>query len=139
MDFFISDALAQTGGDGGGFLSLVPLILIFVLFYFLLIRPQQNRAKKHKQLVASLTVGDEVVTNGGIVGQVKVLQDSAGKEEPQVLNYVCIETQPGTTMFVQRDAVAQLLPDGTIEKFRSWADRKVAEENKLLELEQLSK
>lgn len=125
MSFFISDAFAQSGGEGGGFLSLIPLILIFVLFYFLLIRPQQKRAKKHKQLVQSLNVGDEVVTSGGIVGKITVLQSSEDKESgAQVINYVAIETQQGSQMFVQRDAVTQLLPEGTIKEFQAWADRK---------------
>ncbi len=127
MNFFISDALAQSGGEAGGFLSLVPLILIFVLFYFLLIRPQQKRAKKHKQLVASLNVGDEIVTSGGIVGKITVLQGSDEKESGgQVVNYVAIETQPGVSMFVQREAVTHLLPADTISEFQSWADRKSA-------------
>ncbi len=127
MNFFISDALAQSGGESGGFLSLIPLILIFVLFYFLLIRPQQKRAKKHKLLVESLKVGDEVVTSGGIVGRITVLQGPAEKEAGgQVINYVAMETQSGVSMFVQRDAVTQLLPADTIDEFRSWADRKAS-------------
>ncbi len=125
MNFFISDALAQSGGEAGGFLSLVPLILIFVLFYFLLIRPQQKRAKKHKQLVASLKVGDEVVTSGGLVGRITVLQGTEEKESAgQVVNYVGIEPQPGSLMFVQRDAVTHLLPADTIKEFEAWATRK---------------
>ena len=125
MSFFISDALAQSGGEGGGFLSLIPLILIFVLFYFLLIRPQQKRAKKHKQLVQSLKVGDEVVTSGGLVGTITVLQSPEEKETGgHVVNYVGIETHPGALMFVQRDAVTQLLPADTVSEFRAWADRK---------------
>ena len=65
MDFLISDAYAQVGGEAGGSLfSLLPLVVIFVLFYFLLIRPQQKRAKQHKEMVAALSKGEEVVTNG---------------------------------------------------------------------------
>ncbi len=125
MNFFIADAWAQSGGEAGGFLSLVPLILIFVLFYFLLIRPQQKRAKKHKQLVASLKVGDEVVTSGGLVGKITILQDTEEKESGgQVLNYVGIEAQPGSLMFVQRDAVTHLLPADTLSEFQAWAERK---------------
>ncbi len=125
MNFFISDALAQSGGEAGGFLSLIPLILIFVLFYFLLIRPQQKRAKKHKQLVESLKLGDEVVTSGGIVGKITVLQGPDDKESAgQVVNYVGLETQPGALMFVQRDAVTHLLPADTIDEFQAWASRK---------------
>jgi preprotein translocase subunit YajC len=69
----ITPAYAQAagGGDAAGFItSLVPLILIFVIFYFLLIRPQQKRAKEHKQMVESLKRGDQVVTGGGILGKV---------------------------------------------------------------------
>ena len=68
----ITPAYAQAPGAGGAdFLtSLVPLILIFVIFYFLLIRPQQKRAKEHKQMVESLKRGDQIVTGGGILGKV---------------------------------------------------------------------
>jgi preprotein translocase subunit YajC len=57
--------------SGSGFAQFIPLILIFVIFYFFLIRPQQKRVKEHKQMVASLKRGDEVVTSGGIVGRVE--------------------------------------------------------------------
>ncbi len=76
---FISPAYAQTaggGGDGGMLVQLLPLILIFVVFYFLLIRPQQNKMKAHKAMVAALRRGDRVVTAGGLIGTVtKVLDD----------------------------------------------------------------
>ena len=58
-------------GSGSGFAQFIPLILIFVIFYFFLIRPQQKRAKEHKVMVAALKRGDEVVTSGGIVGKVE--------------------------------------------------------------------
>ena len=58
-------------GSGSGFAQFIPLILIFVIFYFFLIRPQQNRAKDHKAMVAALKRGDEVITSGGIVGKVE--------------------------------------------------------------------
>ncbi|MEM1161257.1 MAG: preprotein translocase subunit YajC [Pseudomonadota bacterium] len=70
---FISPAYAQAAGEpaGGSFLtSMIPLILIFVIFYFLLIRPQQKRAKEHKNMVENLRRGDQVVTGGGILGKV---------------------------------------------------------------------
>ena len=77
MDFLISDAFAQAGGDAGGSLfSLLPLVVIFVLFYFLLIRPQQKRAKQHKEMVAALSKGEEVVTNGGLLGKVTDVDDN---------------------------------------------------------------
>ena len=76
-NLLISDAWAQAGGGGGSSLfSLLPLALIFVLFYFLLIRPQQRRAKQHKQMVAAMKVGDEVATNGGLIGRVTALDDT---------------------------------------------------------------
>ena len=63
-------------GSGSGFAQFIPLILIFVIFYFFLIRPQQKRAKDHKAMVAALKRGDEVVTSGGIVGKIeRVLGD----------------------------------------------------------------
>ena len=69
-NLLISDAWAQAGGGGGSSMfSLLPLALIFVLFYFLLIRPQQRRAKQHKQMVAAMKAGDEVATNGGLLGR----------------------------------------------------------------------
>ena len=77
MSFLISDAWAQAGGEGGsGLLSLAPLVIIFVLFYFLLIRPQQKRAKQHKEMVASIKKGDDVATNGGLLGRVIDLDDN---------------------------------------------------------------
>ena len=70
----ISQAMAMAGGEGQGsgnpFMSLVPFLLVIVIFYFLLIRPQQKRQKDHRKLVESLTKGDKVVTSGGIHGTV---------------------------------------------------------------------
>ena len=102
-NFLISDAWAQTGGGGGSSLfSLLPLLLIFVLFYFLLIRPQQRRAKQHKTMVAALKVGDEVASNGGLLGKVTDVDD----------NFVTMEIAPGINVKVQRHAVAQMIPKG---------------------------
>lgn len=73
----ISPAYAQTGG-GGGFdiMTLVPLILIFVVFYFLLIRPQQKKVREHREMLGALRRNDKVVTNGGVIGQItKVLNE----------------------------------------------------------------
>ena len=106
MSYFVSDAMAQAGDAGGsGLLSLLPLILIFVLFYFLLIRPQQKKAKQHKEMVASLREGDEVVTNGGTLGVIKALDN----------NFINLEVAPNVVVKVQRPAVAQLvvMPEGT--------------------------
>ena len=105
MSFFISDALAQSGEQSGGYLSLIPLVLIFVLFYFLLIRPQQKRTKKHKEMVGALQVGDEVVTNGGTLGRITSAD----------VNFVGLEVASGVVIQVQRQAVAQLMPQDTIK------------------------
>jgi len=69
MSFFISDAVAQAApaGQGDPIMSFLPLIILFVIFYFLLIRPQQKKAKEHKNMVETLSKGDEIVTQGGIL------------------------------------------------------------------------
>ena len=75
---FISPAYAQggIGGDGGMLMSLLPFILIFVIMYFLILRPQQKRAKQHQEMVKNLRRGDTVITSGGLVGKVtKVVDD----------------------------------------------------------------
>ena len=107
MDIFISSALAQSGGEtGGGLLSLLPLILIFVLFYFLLIRPQQKRTKKHKEMVASLQPGDEVVTNGGTLGVITDVDT----------NFIRLEVADRVEIQVQRHAVAQIMPEDSYKR-----------------------
>ncbi|MEK9786301.1 MAG: preprotein translocase subunit YajC [Gammaproteobacteria bacterium] len=104
MSFLISDAWAQAGGEAGGSLfSLLPLVVIFVLFYFLLIRPQQKRAKQHKEMVAALKKGEEIVTNGGLLGKVIDVDD----------NFVTVEIASGLNVRIQRQAVAQVMPKGT--------------------------
>ena len=105
MDFFISSALAQSGGEaGGGLVSLIPLVLIFVLFYFLLIRPQQKKTKQHKAMVESLQVGDEVVTNGGLLGRISKVDTYA----------VDMTIAKDVTVQIQRNSIAQIVPEGTV-------------------------
>ena len=106
MNFFISDAFAEGAAAQGepGFMGFIPLILIFVLFYFLLI-PQAKRAKEHKQMVASLGKGDEVVSNGGLLGRVTDLDDS----------FVTMEIADGVKVKVQRQSVMTLVPKGTFK------------------------
>lgn len=91
--------------QGGSFMSFLPLIIIFVIFYFLLIRPQTKRAKEHRAMVQALSKGDEVVTNGGILGRVTELDDS----------YLTLEIASGVAVKVQRQAVSQVLPKGTLK------------------------
>ncbi len=106
MNLFISDAWAQFGADGGsGLIGFLPMILIFVIFYFLLIRPQQKRTKEHKAMVAAIDKGDEIVTNGGVLGKVISVDD----------NFVSVEIATGITVQVQRAAIAQMMPKGTVK------------------------
>jgi preprotein translocase subunit YajC len=102
----IANAYAQaaTGGDPG-IMGFLPIILMFVLLYFLMIRPQMKRAKDHKQMVEALQKGDEVITAGGLVGRISRL----------VEGYVILEIAPNTEISVQRTAVQTLLPKGTIK------------------------
>ncbi|MGK0169787.1 MAG: preprotein translocase subunit YajC, partial [Gammaproteobacteria bacterium] len=108
---FIQDAYAQTGGGGAGGLlgSFLPLILIFVVFWFLLIRPQQKKAKEHKEMIGAVTKGDEVVTSGGLLGRVKKVGD----------DFVLVELAEGHDVNVQRFAIANLMPKGTIKSLSS--------------------
>jgi len=108
MSFFISDAWAEGGaaaGQQGSLMGMLPLLLIFVLFYFMLIRPQAKRAKEHKNMVAALAKGDEVVTQGGMVGKIVEVDDS----------FVSLQIADGVNVKVQRQMVASLLPKGTFK------------------------
>ena len=103
---FISSAYAQGSVPGGSdLMTFLPMIAIFVVFYFLLIRPQQKKAKEAKAMLEALQKGDEVVTAGGLLGKVSKLTDQ----------YATIEIAPNTEITVQRQAVSQLLPKGTIK------------------------
>ncbi|MEC9375516.1 MAG: preprotein translocase subunit YajC [Pseudomonadota bacterium] len=105
MDFFIGNAYAQTASGSDSLISLLPLVLIFVVFYFLLIRPQQKRQKEHREMVASLKVGEEVTTAGGLLGEVKEVKDS----------FVKIEVAPGVILTIQKHTVSSVMPKGTIK------------------------
>lgn len=108
MNFFISDAWAQAAppGQSDPLLSFLPLILIFVVFYFLLIRPQSKKAKEHRQMVEALAKGDEVVTNGGLLGRITSVGDS----------FLEVEIADGMRVKVQRQAIASLMPKGTLKE-----------------------
>jgi len=104
----INDAFAQAASsaqDTADWMSLLPMFGILLLFYFLLIRPQAKRAKEQKQMVDSLQRGDEVITNGGILGQVLNVSE----------NYVLIEIAPATEVTVLKSSVQTLLPKGTLK------------------------
>jgi len=108
---FISNAYAQTTtaaadpGLMGNLTTFAPLLIMFVVMYFLMIRPQQKRQKEAKAMMEALTKGDEVVTAGGILGRVAKVSDT----------YVTIEVATGTEMVVQKNAITTLLPKGTLK------------------------
>lgn len=107
---FISNAYAQTttAADPGLMANLgtfAPILIMFVVMYFLMIRPQQKRQKEMKSMMEALAKGDEVVTAGGILGRVVQVKDA----------YVTVEVAPGTEITVQKNAVTTLLPKGTLK------------------------
>lgn len=107
MSFFISDAMAEgtAAAQGSGWEGLIPLILLFVVFYFLLIRPQQKKVKAHKALVEALKKGDEVVTYGGLGGVLRNVGD----------NFCELEIAENVTVKIERQNIARLLPKGTLK------------------------
>lgn len=106
MDFLIASAYAQDAAPpGGGLMSFLPLIIIFVIFYFLLIRPQMKRAKEHRELVGNLSKGDEVVTNGGLLGKITDVGDT----------FITLELAENVVIRVQRHAVSSVMPKGTVK------------------------
>ena len=107
--FGISDAHAATtvqAAPEGSILSALPMLLLFIVaFYFLIVRPQSKRAKEQRQLMESLVVGDEVLTTGGIIGRLTKLRD----------NYAVITIGKDIEMTFQKNAIATVLPKGTLE------------------------
>ena len=104
----ISSAFAQIPGvaaDGGSWAGFLPIILMFVLLYFIMIRPQMTRAKEHKSMTEGLQKGDEVVTTGGVLGRITKVGEA----------YLSVEIAPNTEVQVQRGAVQTLLPKGTLK------------------------
>ena len=104
---FISNAFAQAAAPSGGdpIITFLPMVAIFVAFYFFLIRPQQKRAKETRAMLEALQKGDEVITAGGLVGKISKLTDQ----------YASVEIAPNVEITVQRAAISQLLPKGTIK------------------------
>ena len=108
---FISNAFAQAApaagnaGIMGSLTTFMPLILMFVVMYFLMIRPQQKKAKEQRQMMDALTRGDEIVTAGGILGRISKVNDT----------YITIEIAANTEIVVQKHAVTTLLPKGTLK------------------------
>ncbi|WP_198972848.1 preprotein translocase subunit YajC [Xylophilus sp. ASV27] len=110
---FISSAFAQTApaatAGGGGLMSsltgMLPLVLMFVVLYFIMIRPQMKRQKEHRAMIDAIAKGDEIATSGGIVGKVTRLGEGT----------IGVEIAPNVEVQLQRSAIAQVLPKGTVK------------------------
>ena len=111
---FISSAHAQTapaaatGGAESTLYSLLPWVLMFVVLYFIMIRPQMKKQKEHKAMIEAIAKGDEVVIGGGLLGRVAKMGDS----------FISVEVASGVEVQVQRGAVVQVLPKGTVGSFK---------------------
>ncbi|MCH8100350.1 MAG: preprotein translocase subunit YajC [Proteobacteria bacterium] len=107
MDFFIQNAYAQGGQSQGDSTSfIIMMVLMFAAFYFLLIRPQQKKQKAHTALVAGLSVGDEVLTSGGILGKIVAVSE----------HYVVVEISDNTEIKIQKSNVSMVVPKGTYDE-----------------------
>ena len=104
-NLFISNAYAASAAPSGDLMSFLPIVIIFALFYFMLIRPQMKQAKVQKAMIDALKAGDEVATAGGVIGKVTKVGD----------NYVSIEIAANTVVNVQKHTVQTMLPPGTIK------------------------
>ncbi|XHS78916.1 preprotein translocase subunit YajC [Burkholderiaceae bacterium UC74_6] len=106
---FISTAFAQTAGaaapEQNSLLSMLPLLAVFAVMYFIMIRPQMKRQKETKAMIEALAKGDEVVTTGGVLGTITKVGES----------FLSVEVSKGVELQVQRGAIAQVLPKGTIK------------------------
>jgi preprotein translocase subunit YajC len=108
MSLLISDAFAQGGPGsplGGGYGQIIILVVFVAVFYFLLIRPQQKRAKDQQAMLTRLSSGDEVVTTGGILGRITEVGD----------NFITLEIAEGVRVKVQKSQITQLMPKGTLK------------------------
>jgi preprotein translocase subunit YajC len=101
----ISLAYANSTAAPGGLMSFVPFIIIFILFYFMLIRPQMKQAKEHKKLLSELKKGDEIMLASGILGKIEKVAD----------NFVILEISDNTQIKVQKNSVQAVLNKGTIK------------------------
>jgi preprotein translocase subunit YajC len=103
----ISSAFAQApaGGADGSMMNILFIVLMFVIIYFLMIRPQMKRAKEQKSMISALAKGDEVLTNGGILGRVDDIADQ----------FVTLEIAPNVTVKLQKQAISAVLPKGTLK------------------------
>lgn len=105
MDFFIQNAYAQGSQQADPFGFLLPMIIIFAAFYFLLIRPQQKKQKAHTELVTKLKESDEILTAGGILGVITGVSE----------HYAIVRISDNTEIKIQKSSVAQVVPKGTFD------------------------
>ncbi len=107
---FINNAYAEATAPapGGGLIEFLPLIILVVIFYFLILRPQSKRAKEHKAMVEALQRGDEVITTGGEVGRISKVYEQ----------YVGVELAENIEVTVQKTAIQSVLPKGTIKSIK---------------------
>lgn len=107
MDLLIETAAAQAAGAAqpNFLVQMAPLVLLFIVFYFLMIRPQTKRAREHREMLSKLQAGDEVVTTGGMLGKLTEVGDT----------FVSVEVASGITIKVQKAQVSQLMPKGTVK------------------------
>lgn len=106
MSFFVSDAYAQAAGAAADpFISMLPIVFVFGLMYFMVIRPQMKKAKEHRAMVEALAKGDEIVTSGGIAGRIVELGDA----------FATVEIATNTQIKVQRGAISTVLPKGSLK------------------------
>jgi preprotein translocase subunit YajC len=105
MDFFIQNAYAQGAPQGDAFGFLLPMIVIFAAFYFLMIRPQQKKQKAHTELVSNLSAGDEILTAGGILGVITGISE----------HYAIVKIADNTEIKIQKSSVTQVVPKDTFE------------------------
>jgi len=111
MDFLIASAQAQTAapgaapGPGPGMLNLVFILVMFGIVYLMMIRPQMKRAKEQRSMIAALAKGDEVLTNGGLLGRIEDIADQ----------FVTLEVAPNVTVKLQKQAISAVLPKGTLK------------------------
>lgn len=106
MEFLISNAYAQGAEQADPFGFLLPMVVIFAAFYFLLIRPQQKKQKAHTALISALNVGDEILTAGGILGKVTGVSE----------HYAIVRISENTEIKIQKSSVSQVVPKGTYDE-----------------------
>jgi preprotein translocase subunit YajC len=107
MDFLINTAWAQDAAPsaGPGIAQFLPLIILFVIFYLFLIRPQMKRHKEHRKMVEAIAKGDEIITNGGLLGRITDVGD----------NFIVLEIAKGVEVKVQKQAISATMPKGTVK------------------------